>query len=120
MSFICVFASMGGASITTENFVDKVLIVDKYVPCYADSANTFARAFLARAWRGTVQLQAGTVRVLAERSKMPKRKNPFGDTAPIQLKTHVGFKQAATVEEKQEVYGECMSSKSNLFYLMRI
>ena len=37
---------------------------------------------------------------------MPKRKNPFGDTAPIQLKTHVGFKQAATEKEKQEVYGE--------------
>ena len=39
-------------------------------------------------------------------TKMPKRKNPFGDTAPIQLKTHVGFKQAATVEERQEVYGK--------------
>lgn len=37
---------------------------------------------------------------------MPKRKNPFGDTAPIQLKTHVGFKQAATEKEKQEVYGK--------------
>lgn len=37
---------------------------------------------------------------------MPKRKNPFGDTAPIQLKTHVGFKQAATEADKQEVYGE--------------
>lgn len=44
---------------------------------------------------------------LAKRSKMPKRKNPFGDAAPIQLKTHVGFKQAATEKEKQEVYGEC-------------
>ena len=42
-----------------------------------------------------------------QRSKMPKRKNPFGDTAPIQLKTHVGFKQAATEKEKQDVYGEC-------------
>lgn len=36
---------------------------------------------------------------------MPKRKNPFGDTAPLQLKTHVGFKEAATEEEKEEVYG---------------
>ena len=37
---------------------------------------------------------------------MPKRKNPFGDVAPIQLKTHVGFKQVATEEEMQNVYGE--------------
>lgn len=37
---------------------------------------------------------------------MPKRKNPFGDTAPLQLKTHVGYKEAATEEEKEEVYGE--------------
>ena len=51
---------------------------------------------------------------------MPKRKNPFGDTAPIQLKTHIGFKQAATEKEKQEVYGEgeC-KGKSSRFYLMR-
>ena len=39
-------------------------------------------------------------------SKMPKRKNPFGESAPIQLKTHVGFRQAATEEEKQNVYGK--------------
>lgn len=37
---------------------------------------------------------------------MLKRKNPFGDTAPIQLKTHVGFKQAATEADKREVYGK--------------
>ena len=37
---------------------------------------------------------------------MPKRKYPFGDTAPLQLKTHVGYKEAATQEEKEEVYGE--------------
>jgi len=36
---------------------------------------------------------------------MPKRKNTFGDTAQLQLKTHVGFKEAATEEEKEEVYG---------------
>ena len=46
------------------------------------------------------------IHMTAHSSRMPKRKNPFGDIAPIQLKTHVGFKQAATEEEKQEVYGE--------------
>ncbi|XP_064403920.1 apoptosis regulatory protein Siva-like [Halichondria panicea] len=35
---------------------------------------------------------------------MPKRKNPFGESAPIQLKTHVGFNQAATIADKQAVY----------------
>jgi len=41
----------------------------------------------------------------APKRSMPKRKNTFGDTAQLQLKTHVGFKEAATEEEKEEVYG---------------
>ncbi len=40
---------------------------------------------------------------------MPKRKNPFGESAPIQLKTHVGFNQAATIADKQAVYGKTHS-----------
>ncbi len=37
--------------------------------------------------------------------RMPKRKCPFGDTAPLQLKTHVGFKETATEADMREVYG---------------
>ena len=37
---------------------------------------------------------------------MPKRKCPFGDATPLQLKTHVGFKETATDSDMQEVYGE--------------
>lgn len=35
---------------------------------------------------------------------MPKRKNPFGDCTPQQLKIHVGFKELATQDELQEIY----------------
>ena len=37
---------------------------------------------------------------------MPKRKNPFGEYTPLQCKTHVGFEQMATEEERQAVFGE--------------
>ena len=37
---------------------------------------------------------------------MPKRKNPFGEITPLQLKTHVGFEQMATQQEREQVYGE--------------
>ena len=37
---------------------------------------------------------------------MPKRKNPFGEITPLQRKTHVGFEQMATQQEREEVYGE--------------
>lgn len=37
---------------------------------------------------------------------MPKRKNPFGESTPLQCKTHVGFEQVATAEERQAVFGE--------------
>lgn len=37
---------------------------------------------------------------------MSKRKNPFGVTAPVQLKVHVGAKRAATQEDLEEVYSK--------------
>ena len=41
---------------------------------------------------------------------MPKRPNPFGDCAPLQLKTHVGIKELAAGIRQEElmkpVYGE--------------
>ena len=37
---------------------------------------------------------------------MPKRRNPFGEITPLQRKTHVGFEQTATEEERQAVFGE--------------
>lgn len=39
---------------------------------------------------------------------MSKRKNPFGDTAPIQMKIHVTEKHTATEEDMQEVYSKCV------------
>ena len=37
---------------------------------------------------------------------MSKRKNPFGVLAPVQLKVHVGAKQAATQQDMEEVYSK--------------
>ncbi len=37
---------------------------------------------------------------------MPKRKNPFGVVAPIQLKVHVSAKHVASQEDMEEVYSE--------------
>ena len=40
---------------------------------------------------------------------MPKRRNPFGEITPLQRKTHVGFQQMATQEDRHEVYGKVVS-----------
>ena len=37
---------------------------------------------------------------------MPKRKNPFGEITPLQRKTHVGFQEMATEQDKQLVNGK--------------
>lgn len=37
---------------------------------------------------------------------MPKRKNPFGEITPLQRKTHVGFQEMATEQDKQLVHGK--------------
>lgn len=37
---------------------------------------------------------------------MPKRKNPFGEITPLQRKTHVGFQEMATEQDKQQIYGK--------------
>ena len=37
---------------------------------------------------------------------MSKRKNPFSDVAPIQLKVHVSAKHIASREDMEEVYSE--------------
>jgi len=45
---------------------------------------------------------------------MTKRRNPRADEAPLQLKTHVGFKQTATKEEIEKLQGEqCGESNGN-------
>lgn len=36
---------------------------------------------------------------------MTKRRNPRAEEAPLQWKTHVGFKQMATKEEKERIKG---------------
>ena len=36
---------------------------------------------------------------------MTKRRNPRAEEAPLQWKTHVGFKQMATKEEKDRIKG---------------
>ena len=36
---------------------------------------------------------------------MAKRRNPRAEEAPLQWKTHVGFKQMATKEEKERIKG---------------
>ena len=36
---------------------------------------------------------------------MTKRRNPRADEVPLQWKTHVGFKQIATKEEKEKLQG---------------
>ena len=55
-------------------------------------------------WQGSTHAQTG----LASGSvyTMPKRKNPFGEYTQLQCKTHVGFEQMATEEERQAVFGE--------------
>lgn len=37
---------------------------------------------------------------------MPKRKNPFGEAVPVQLKTHVTAKHVASKKDMEEVYSE--------------
>ncbi len=61
-----------------------------------------------KAASGLWQVKTDTRILHSTALNMPKRKNPFGDSAPIQLKTHVGFNQAATLADKQAVYGECI------------
>ena len=41
---------------------------------------------------------------------MPKRRNPYADYVPRQTKQHVGFKERATQEEREAVYGEASVS----------
>ena len=36
---------------------------------------------------------------------MTKRRNPRAEEAPLQWKTHVGFKQMATKEDKERIKG---------------
>ena len=43
---------------------------------------------------------------------MSKRKNPFGEVAPIQLKTHVSSKYVASEEDMQEVYSKIEIKRS--------
>ena len=38
---------------------------------------------------------------------MPKRQNPFGDNSPLQLKSHIGIKEAdmADTHKMESVFG---------------
>ena len=40
---------------------------------------------------------------------MTKRKNPFDNVAPIQLKVHISSKHVATQEDMEEVYSKFTS-----------
>ena len=51
-------------------------------------------------------VEASVSEVKVHSCGMPKRKNPYGDVTPLQLKRHVGFEERATDEEKRAMYGK--------------